>query len=397
MVKKHSLLILLVIILVGTLTQISTDIYTPSLPSITHLLRGSLGQAQLTMTWFMFGIAITNLLYGPLCEGIGRRWTIVIGNSLAIIGTLLCLTAHSIHALQEARLVQGLGLGASAALWRSIFRDTYSGKEMAKMGSYLTNVIILSVIIAPFLGGYFEQYLGWRSTFVFLFIWTILVTIIVLFFFKETGQHFGKHRLSLPFMCKAYGELLSSRVFMGFSLCVFLSYGSLFAWMTAGPVVLIHGAHIKPVLFGYLMILTGIAMALGGFANAKLVHKFGTAKLMTFGWSLMALAGALTLCGKILFGINVYDIIIPAMLFIFGTSFIFSNAVAGAFTPFGHIAGYAGSLYACIQLLGGVVFSAYLSHLNTSSQAPMAWMFIISGVTAFLAYRFMLKKHVAEQ
>ena len=393
MVKKHSLLLLLIIILVGTLTQISTDIYTPSLPSIAHLLHGSLGQVQLTMTWFMFGIAITNLFYGPLSEGIGRRWTIIIGNSLAIIGTLLCLNAHSIHALQVARLVQGLGLGASAALWRSIFRDTYSGKEMAKMGSYLTNVIILSVIIAPFLGGYFEQYLGWRSTFIFLFVWTLLVTIIVLFFFKETGQHFGRHRLNLRFMCKAYRELLSSRVFMGFSLCVFLSYGGLFAWMTAGPVVLIHGAHIKPVLFGYLMILTGIAMALGGFANAKLVHKFGTAKLMTFGWSLMALAGALTLSGKILFGINVYDVIIPAMLFIFGTSFIFSNAVAGAFTPFGHIAGYAGSLYACIQLLGGVVFSAYLSHLNTSSQAPMAWMFIVSGVTAFLAYRFLVKKH----
>jgi DHA1 family bicyclomycin/chloramphenicol resistance-like MFS transporter/DHA1 family 2-module integral membrane pump EmrD-like MFS transporter len=240
--------------------------------------------------------------------------------------------------------------------------------------------------VAPFLGGYFQQYLGWHATFIFLLGWIVFVTAVILFCFKETSQHHGKHRLNLTFIGSAYAELLSSRKFMGFCLCVFLSYGGLFTWMTAGPVILIHGAHISPVMFGYLMILTGIAMALGGIVNAKLVAKVGTARLMTVGWSLMVVAGVLTLLGKYLWGITSYDIIIPAMIFIFGTSFIFSNAVAGAFTPFGHIAGYAGSLYNGIQLLGGAVFSAYLSHLNTSSQLPMAWMFIASGVLAWLAF-----------
>ena len=113
---------------------------------------------------------------------------------------------------------------------------------------------------------------------------------------------------------------------------------------------------------------------------------------MMLGWSLMIFSGLSMLISKYIIGINVYDIIIPAAIFIFGTSLIFSNAIAAAFTPFGHIAGYAGALYSCIQLLGGVVFTACLSHVNTSSQLPMAWLFILSGGLAMLAHQSIIKQ-----
>ncbi len=384
--RKNNYLILLVILLIGTLTQISTDVYTPSLPAIAGNLNTSLGQAQLTMTWLMIGIGITTFIYGPLSEVIGRRWTILIGNVIALVGVLFCVTAHSIEQLQMGRLIQGMGLGAAATLWRSVFRDTYSGPDMAKVGSYLTNIVIISVIVAPFLGGYLEQYFGWRSTFIFLCLWTALITAVILFLFTETNQHHGRHRLKLKFIFGAYKELLSSRVFMSFSVYTFLIYGGLFTWMTSGPAVLIHGAGITPVMFGYLMILIGTAKGLGGFANGKLVYVFGIEKLMILGWALMILSGFLMLIGHYFFGLTIYDVLVPAMIFIFGTSFIFANATAGAFTHFGHIAGYAGSLYSSIQLLGGAVFSAYISHLNTSSQVPMAWLFIASGALAWLAF-----------
>lgn len=376
-----------IIVLVGTLTQISTDIYTPSLPAIAENLQSSLGQAQLTLTWFMLGIALTNLIYGPLSEVIGRRWTLILGNLIAISGTLICLFAEHIHGLQMGRFVQGLGLGACATLWRSILRDHYSGSELARIGAYLTNVVIVSVILAPFFGGYFEQYLGWRSSFVFLFFWTLMVTGVIAFLFQETGKHHGRHRLNCKFIFSTYAELLSSRVFMGMSLCVFASFGGLSVWITAGPVVLIHGARISPVLFGYLMILTGLSMGLGGFTNGKLVRTWGISKLMTLGWVLMSSAGLLILLAHAVFGNTVLGVIVPAMFLAFGGSFIFSNAVATAFTPFGHIAGYAGSLYACIQLLGGVISSALVSHLNTNSPVPMALMFMASGILSWMAFR----------
>ena len=273
MASKHKISFIVIIILIATLTQISTDIYTPSLPSVAYLLHGTLGQAQMTMTWFIFGVAITSLIYGPISEGIGRRWTMVIGNVIAMLGVIICLLADNIHALQIGRLIQGIGLGACAALWRSIFRDTYSGEQMAKVSSYLVNVIILSVILAPFLGGYFQQYLGWKASFMFILAWIIIISLVILFAYKETGQHHTKHRLKLSFIRNAYLELLTSRIFMGYCLCVFLTYGGLFTWITAGPVVLIHGSGVEPVVFGGLMIFTGIAMALGSTFNGKLVKK----------------------------------------------------------------------------------------------------------------------------
>ncbi len=389
-------LTLLVILLVGTLTQIATDIYTPSLPAISQALHTTLGAVQLTMTWFILGVALTGLFYGPLSEVIGRRWAIIIGTVIAIIGSVVCLFAKDIMWLQIGRLIQGLGLGAASALWRSIFRDTYSGETMAKMASYLTNVIILSVIAAPFIGGYIEQYANWRVTFIVLLAWMIVVLFIVAFFFKETGQHYGKHRFSVKFLLSAYRELLLSRLFMGMCFCVLLTYGGLFTWITAGPVVLIHGAHISPVLFGYLSIFVGAAYSIGGTVNGKLVKKFGMTKMLISGWTLMLIAGLLTLLGKVIFGINVYVVLIPALLFLIGSTFIFANAVAAAFTPFGHIAGYAGSLYSSIQLLGGVIFTALLSHFNTSSQLPMGWMFVASGAFAMAVFVVIAKPKITK-
>lgn len=388
-------LTLIIVLLVGTLTQIATDIYTPSLPAIAQHFQSSLGAAQLTMTWFIFGVAITGLVYGPLSEGIGRRWTIIIGTLIALLGTIICFTTDSIHGLQLGRLIQGIGLGAASALWRSIFRDAYSGAEMARLASYLTNIIILSVIAAPLLGGYIQHYAGWRMIFAVMLGWMLLVLLIVIFLFKETGQHHGKHRLNLKFMLSAYSELLHSRLFMGMSLCVLLTYGGLFTWITAGPVVLIHGAKISPVLFGYLAIFVGAAYAIGGTTNGKLVKKLGIPTMLISGWILMLVAGVSTLLGYYLFGIHTIVVLGPALLFIFGSTFIFANATALSFTPFGHIAGYAGSLYSSIQLFGGVIFTALLSLFNTNNQVPMATMFIASAVLAMLVFLLLAKPGLA--
>lgn len=389
--KNLNFKMLVIICLVGTLSQISTDIYTPSLPYIAHYFNASMGQVQLTLTWFMFGVAATTLIYGPVSEVIGRRWTVLLGNVIAIVGTFVCLFSPSIYVLQIGRLLQGAGIGASATVWRSIFRDSYSGEEMAKVASYLINIIILSVILAPFVGGYIQQYMGWHAVFVFLAVWIMMVSFIVLFAFNETSQHHGKHRLKLSFIFNAYKELLLSRKFVGFSLTVFLTFGGLFTWMTAGPIILIHGIGIQPVEFGYLMIFSGIAMGLGGFINGKLIKFLGCERLLLCGFAIMFIAGAITLLGYLSMGLTVYNVVVPAFIFVLGVSLVFPNASSMAFTPFGHIAGYAASLYSAIQLLGGVVFSAIVSHLNSHNQLAMAWMFIASAFFAALTFILLAK------
>lgn len=386
--KKHNTIILVIILAVGTLTQVCTDMYTPSLPAIAHYFHADVGQAQFTMTALMLGMTLTCLLYGPLSEVIGRRLTLILGIFIAIVGAAICLFAHSITILQLGRFIQGCGLGACSTLWRSIFRDTYSGDELASVSSYLTNFILLSVVLAPIMGGYFEQYFNWQTTFIVLLAWSVIVLAMVAFLFKETGQHHGKHRLNIKFIVSTYRELLTTRSFMGFTFCSLLTFGGLFAWLTAGSVVLIKGAGMQPVSFGWLSIITGLAMALGGTLNGKFVKQIGSRIMMQWGWALMTLAGTLLFSGYYVFGITVWSVLAPAVIFIFGSTLVFANAFSNAFLDIGHIAGYGGALYSGIQLMGGVVFSAILSHLNASNPVPMAGMFIASGVLAWMVYKF---------
>lgn len=381
---KQYRVVLLIVFLIGTLVQITTDIYTPSLPAIAQALNANLGQSQWTMTFFIIGVTVTNLIYGPMSEVIGRRWTLITGIIISLAGTTLCVFAPSIHTFQLGRLIQGCGLGACAALWRSVFRDTFSGAALAQASSYLVNGIVLSVTLAPFIGGYFEHYLGWRATFGFLFFWQLMVIACLYFFFKESSLHHGTHRLKLSFFINTYAELFKDRAFMVYSVLVFFVFGGLFAWLTAGPIILIRGLNVSPVLFGYLMFSSGISMAIGSVVNVRLAKKISLPRIVNIGCTIMFAAGAVLCLQQFLFAPTIVGIVLPAACFVLGTTLIFSNSFALAFEKVGHIAGYAGSLYTSIQQLGGVAFSAILGHLSTTSPLPMALMFIASGALAIV-------------
>ena len=379
--KTSYLWIFTLIVMIGSLTQIATDLYTPSLPAIAHFFHVRIGLSQLTLTVFMAGVAVTNLIYGPLSEGIGRRKAILIGLSIATVGAFISLSAHNIHTLLLGRLIQGIGCG-SCALWRSIFRDTFTGDDLSKYGSYLGNIIIFTVVAAPFLGGYFQALAGWRLAFGFLTVYSFIIILFVIFGFKETHTSQDFSKLKPSFMLKAYGELLTHRTFMGICLAVFLSYGGMFAWVTVGPALLIHHLGVSPIFYGYLSIIAAAAMFFAGLFNGKVVKKYGANKMLNIGWLIMFIGG-LSLLAQIAFiSANVTSIMVSVFIFIFGATLIWPNAVANAFTPFGHIAGTAAALYAFLQLLGAAVFSLVLAHLP-DTRLSLAVAFIASAVLAY--------------
>lgn len=391
MKKQSTALVLFVILVVGTLSQVSTDLYTPSLPAIAHSLGAHVNLAQLSVSLFILSLAVAQLFYGPLSEGIGRRLSLLLGISIAIVGSLLCLFAKNIDMLLLGRLIQGAGAGACASLFRSIFRDSFSGAELSRVLSYITNIVILSVVAAPFIGGFVQQYLGWRAVFVILTAYTIFAFLVVTFLFKETNQHHHKDRLKLSFIAKTYASLFVNRNFMGYSICVFLAIGGLFSWIISGPIVLINIVGISPAEFGMLTIFTGIMMFFANIFNAKLVKRLGSTKMIYIGLSIMLFSGLLMLAFKVLLPIGVLVVLVPAMSFVFGATMIWPNTFALAFGPLGHIAGYAGAVYGFIQTMGGALFGLVISHIAEHSQLPLACMLIVSAASAAAALRFIPK------
>lgn len=257
-------ILFVIILLIGCLSQFASDIYAPSLPSIATLLKAPINLVQFSMAIYMLGVSLSLLVYGPVSEGIGRKVPVITGLVIFLIGSLLCLFAKNIDMLLIGRFIQGLGAGGGAGLWRAIFRDVYSGKELAKYASYLTILVMIIIPAAPAFGGYLDHLLSWRSIFAALSIYSVIAIMTVIFYFKETSRHHHFEKLKFSYIKKTFRLLLSNRVFMGISISVFFTYGATFAWFVTGPVLLIKVVGISSLTFGWLSFLGGgIAFSLG--------------------------------------------------------------------------------------------------------------------------------------
>lgn len=391
--KKYKILLFLFVILTACTTQFASDIYAPSLPSVAKEFATTINLSQWSMAIFMLGVAITTLIYGPLSEGLGRKGPLLFGLFVMLIGSIICMLSNSIDTLIFGRFIQGTGAGACSCLWRPIFRDLFKGDELAKYSSYITVFIVFITPAAPALGGYFQKFYSFRASFVFMTLFVAVALAGILFGFKDTSQYHCKSKLKLPYIGKTFRIILTSRVFMGFSFCVFLTYGTLFAWLTVSPVLMIKKAGATPVEFGWITFLSSCSMfALSGFLNGKLVTKLGAKPLLRLGWATVIGSGAFLLIASLFLGNLLWPLIVGSVLLYFGSTFIWPNAFAGAFTPFGEIAGYAGSAYSFMQISGAAALGGLISFLPDENSIPIAIVMMGAPFLAWMIYETLIPK-----
>jgi len=389
--KNKTPILLIVLILVGCLGQINADMYTPSFKAITRSLRCTDNIVQLSLSLYLLSMGLSQLIYGPISEGIGRRLTIIIGIIINIIGAVIVAHTNTSDGLLLGRVIQGLGAGAAAALYRSILRDSFSGHQLTKMIAYFTNGAIFICITSPVLGGFIQDAFGWRTTFLTLIGYSIVTLILVITCLRETNTQQSKDKLNVHFLLNSYRELITDRGFLGCCLCVFLTYGGLFAWFTSGSLICVKMLGISPATFGLLNILTGLSVLIGTNLNTKISKRFGASAAMQLGWSTIAIAGISILTCHFIMSLNIWMIIIPVCLFIAGAGFIWPNTFTTAFNPFGHIAGYASAIYGCIQIIGGAFFSTVLSYIPETNALPLAIAISLSGILALLCFLIIVK------
>lgn len=389
---QSKIFLFFLILVVGCLTQFATDIYAPSLPALSDYFGTLLKLPQFSLAIYMAGVALSQLIYGPLSEGFGRKAPLLSGLLIMMVGSLMCVFATKIEWLIIGRVIQGIGAGAGASLWRAIFRDIYTAEELAKYGSYAVLIVIFIVPMAPALGGYLQHYFGWRASFVFIAIYCVVAFLAIFFCYRETSQHHHRDKLKWTFIGKTYGSFFKSRIFLGATICSFFSYGAFFAWFTVGSILMIKRAGLNPVQFGWFTLVGGgFGYAVAGWLNGRYVSRFGMTLMMRFGWSLMILSGMLMLVLLRVNGTTFWAIAVPVVLFYFGSTFIWPNAFATAFTPFGHIAGYAGALYGFMQLGGAAVIGVTVAHLPSNNQLPLGLVFIMGSAIAWLIYEIMVR------
>ncbi len=389
MIKKK--ILFGIILSLTSLGHIASDIYLPSLPAIATGLNTTITLTQLSISFYMFGFCLSQLIYGPLSDGIGRIKPLIIGLTICLIGSIICSFSNSIYMFITGRIIQGLGAGVGVSLSRAILRDIFKGEALAKFASYLSIFNIAMISSAPILGGYFEHFGGWQTSFFFLTIYVIIMIICIFTLLPETNDYINIDNLKLVVLKNNFITLISNPLFMGYSFFIFFSYGGVVAWLTVCPFLLQDIIGLSPIEFGWIATLEGVAYSIGSLINVRLIKKFNPNSLIKMGLLMMLFSGIL-LYGLGLLYLNTLVIIIPIFVFQCGTSFIFPNAFAGAFKSFSNIAGTASALYSAIQILGGAVFSGIVSYTNSNNQLSLAILLSVSSMISLIILYFLKKK-----
>ncbi|MFO0318923.1 MAG: MFS transporter, partial [Neisseriaceae bacterium] len=254
---------------------------------------------------------------------------------------------------------------------------------------YLSIFITFIVPSAPLLGSFLIHHFKWQATFIFMLIYSIATLICVLIWLKETHNNYHIEKLKPTFIKSTFWTIIKSRNFLSVSFISFFTYGTILAWLTTGPVLLIKYAHITPSSFGWFNFLgCGIAYGVAGRINGTLVKKYGVSKVLIFGLINVLISGILLMASQIILGITFWGIAIPIIILYFGSSFIWPNAFSMAFSPFGHIAGYASAVYSFIQICGGAIIGSMIALLPNHTSTPLAIVIIIAACLAVITQTF---------
>ncbi|CAN5405656.1 multidrug effflux MFS transporter [soil metagenome] len=379
------------VIIIATIGFFATDSYLPALPAIMQAFHSSSTWVQSTITSYLCGFAFAQLIYGPLSDRHGRRNAILVGFTIAIIGSVLCMLARNIETLILARFIQGIGVAAGAALFRSVLRDVFSGHKFADAAATISTFFAVVPAIAPVLGAYLQQWFGWQANFLFLALYTLFCWLIVYYLMPETNLHLDHRATHFLTVIKNYRALLTSKIFMGHVLCSSMAISTLILYALISPFLFQSVFHLTPVEYGCLGFYIAAGLLFGKLVNKWLLHRMDFLRVMLLGIVINLIVATVLLMTGIFTLLNLAVIMSLIVMLVIGCSFILSNAAAGAFTPFPHIAGTASGLFGCLQVLGAFITGQIASLFHIHNQLPFATMVMILYVIALVGYVFLLK------
>ncbi|WMX47362.1 multidrug effflux MFS transporter [Streptomyces roseicoloratus] len=383
--RRAGLLVTLVLGGLTALPPLSMDMYLPALPEVTESLRAPASTIQLTLTACLAGMALGQLVVGPMSDKWGQRRPLLVGMIVYVLATAVCAFAPSAGLLIGFRLAQGLAGAAGIVIARAVVRDLYDGVEMARFFSTLMLISGVAPIVAPLIGGQILRITDWRGVFHVLTAVGLVLTLVVWRFLHETLPPGRRHAGGVGEALRTMRGLLADRVFTGYMLAGGLAFAVLFAYISASPFVVqeIYGA--SPQTFSLLFGLNSVGLVAVGQINGKLlVGRVSLDKVLGWGLGVILLAAtALLVMTSGLLG----DPGLPAVaagLFVLmsamGLAMPNTNAQALMRAP--HAAGSASALLGTTSFLIGAVASPLVGIAGETTAVPMAVVQVGCAVAA---------------
>ncbi|WP_455825831.1 multidrug effflux MFS transporter [Pseudomonas graminis] len=373
-----------IILILGALSAfapLAIDFYLPGFPAMATAFATDEKHIQLTLAVYFGGLAIGQLIYGPLADRFGRRGPLLSGVTLFTLASFACAFAPSLEWLIGARFVQALGGCAGMVISRAVVSDKCDAVGSAKVFSQLMLVTGLAPILAPLAGGVMVGLWGWQSIFLALSIFSVMAAIAVAVGLPET---FPAHQPRQPLSgsLRRYASLLSDRVYLGYALTGGISIGGMFAYIAGSPFVFIKLYGVPAEHYGWVFGSNAAGFILMAQVNARLLAKRGPAFLLSRTVWLYMLA-ALTLLGVAALRTDaLWPLLVPLFICIASLGCIMPNTSACAMAGQGARAGSASALLGCIQFGVAAGAASLVGVLHDGTAMPMAMVISLCGVLA---------------
>lgn len=375
--RLRVILVLGALIALGPLT---IDMYLPALPSIVDDLNSTPAAVQLTLTGTLIGLALGQLVIGPLSDIIGRRLPLIVGTAVHIAASLLCVVAPNVAVLGLFRGLQGLGAAAAAVVAMAVVRDLFTGRAAATVLSRLMLVMGVAPVLAPSIGGGILLAGSWRWVFGALAVLGVALLVVAVFALRESLPPERRRSRGVMPVVRTYGGLLRDRQFVVLVLVAALAMSAMFAYIAGSSFVLQDEFGLNEQQFAIVFALGAIALIGASQLNVVLLGHFTPVRIVLAALS-AAVAAALVMTVLAVAGIGgMFGFLIPLWFVLGAVGFVMPNAPALALSRHGEAAGTAAALLGAAQFGSGAIVAPVVGILGNDNVAVSVTMVGVSAI-----------------
>ena len=367
--RRERIRLVLVLGALIALGPLTIDMYLPALPRITDDLLTTPAAVQLTLTGTLLGLALGQLVIGPVSDAIGRRRPLLWGIGLHVLASLLCVIAPNIATLGVLRVVQGVGAAAAAVVAMAVVRDLFSGDTLAQLFSRLMLVMGAAPVLAPTLGGELLRWTDWRGVFVTLAVMGLALVALAAVGLKETLPPERRRRGGVAGTARTYAALFRDRTYVGLVLVAGFTMAALFAYVSGSSFVLQGQYGLDEQQFGLAFGAGAAALITATQLNVRLLRRWTSAQILVVAMAGGSVAGLVLLTFAVTGFGGIAGVLVPLWAVLAAAGLSFPNAPALALSRHGEAAGTAAALLGAVQFGIGALAAPLVGVLGTGAAA----------------------------
>lgn len=369
------------------LQPLSTDVYLASLPHLATDFGVSPAAVQQTLSLFVIGFGLAQLVSGPLSDRFGRRPVLLYGLAVYILASLACALAPTLSLLVAARFVQAVGCCTAIVVARALIRDAYSPAEGARMIARASSLMSLAPLLGPVLGGYLQVAFGWRAAFFFHTLFAVALVTAAGRLFRETHLTPNPDALRPAVLLAVYRRIASADFFWAWALPGALSYAAIFTYISGSSFILIDVLGVPTEIYGYCFAFGVTGYLIGTLVCRRLLAAVGLARALSVGTGL-TLAAGLLFAALVFAGFRHWSIVLLCQFLTMAAHGInFPCIQSGAVAPFPREAGAAAGLLGFVTMVAALVAGTWVGVSHDGTLQPLALTSAVIGVLAFASAR----------